>query len=136
MGEGVEGLTPGDEVIGVAYGTVASHVTTAAEFVLPKPASLDFEEAAAVPVAFVTAYISLVKLARLQPGERVLIHAATGGVGLAAIQVARDLGAEVRHRWDSRRSASTCAPWGSRRSSIRGRSPSPTRSASARTARA
>ena len=95
VGEGVEGLTPGDEVIGVAYGTVASHVTTAAEFVLPKPASLDFEEAAAVPVAFVTAYISLVKLARLQPGERVLIHAATGGVGLAAIQVARDLGAEV-----------------------------------------
>jgi 1-acyl-sn-glycerol-3-phosphate acyltransferase len=95
VGEGVEGLTPGDEVIGVAYGTVASHVTTPAEFVLPKPASLDFEEAAAVPVAFVTSYISLVKLARLQPGERVLIHAATGGVGLAAIQIARDLGAEI-----------------------------------------
>ncbi len=95
VGEGVEGLKPGDEVIGVAYGTVASHVTTPAEFVLPKPASLDFEEAAAVPVAFVTSYISLVKLARLQPGERVLIHAATGGVGLAAIQIARDLGAEI-----------------------------------------
>ena len=95
VGEGVEGLAVGDEVIGVGYGTVASHVTTAAEFVLPKPASLDFEAAAAVPVAFVTAYISLVKLARLQPGERVLIHAATGGVGLAAIQVARDLGAEI-----------------------------------------
>ena len=95
VGEGVEGLAPGDEVIAVAYGTVASHVTTAAEFVLPKPASLDFESAAAVPVAFVTSYISLVKLARLQPGERVLIHAATGGVGLAAIQVARDLGAKI-----------------------------------------
>ena len=95
VGEGVEGLAIGDEVIGVAYGTVGSHVTTAAEFVLPKPASLDFEAAAAVPVAFVTSYISLVKLARLQPGERVLIHAATGGVGLAAIQIARDLGAEI-----------------------------------------
>ena len=95
VGAGVEGLAPGDEVIGVAYGTVASHVTTAAEFVLPKPASLDFEAAAAVPVAFVTSYISLVELARLQPGERVLIHAATGGVGLAAIQIARDLGAEI-----------------------------------------
>ena len=62
----------------------------------------------------------LVKLARLQPGERVLIHAATGGVGLAAIQVARDLGAEVFATAGTPRSASTCAPWGlgSRRSSI------------------
>jgi myxalamid-type polyketide synthase MxaB len=72
---------------------------------LKKPASLSFEAAATIPVAFLTAYYGLHHLAQLRPGERVLIHAASGGVGMAAIQIARTLGAEIHataspSKWD------------------------------------
>lgn len=95
VGEGVEGLQPGDEVIAVFPGCFASHVCVPAALVVPKPASLTVEEAAALPVAHATAHHALVHVARLAPGERLLVHAATGGVGLAALQVARHRQAEV-----------------------------------------
>jgi 1-acyl-sn-glycerol-3-phosphate acyltransferase len=95
IGDGVAGFDIGDSVVGGARGALASYVTTPAELVAHRPPSLSAEEAAGIPTTFVTAYYSLVSLARLQPGERVLIHAATGGVGLAAIQIARAIGAEV-----------------------------------------
>jgi polyketide synthase 12/myxalamid-type polyketide synthase MxaB len=95
VGPGVPGLAPGMPVVAVAAGSFATHVTTRADLVAPKPPEWSFEEAASVPVAFVTAWYCLRTVAGLRAGERVLIHAAAGGVGLAAVQVARALGAEV-----------------------------------------
>jgi 1-acyl-sn-glycerol-3-phosphate acyltransferase len=95
VGEGVEGISVGDDVVAIGYGAVGSHMTVKAELVAPKPRGLDWEEAAALPVAFVTAHAALLHLARLRAGERVLIHAGAGGVGHAAIQVALAHGAEV-----------------------------------------
>ncbi|MBI4526099.1 MAG: SDR family NAD(P)-dependent oxidoreductase [Deltaproteobacteria bacterium] len=95
LGEGVNELRVGDEVVAVAPGSFGSYATARAELVMKKPAGLSFEEAATMPVAFLTAYYSLHHLAHLSPGETVLIHAAAGGVGLAALQVARGVGAEI-----------------------------------------
>ncbi|MFE7741745.1 SDR family NAD(P)-dependent oxidoreductase [Nocardia sp. NPDC057455] len=97
VGEGVNGIGVGDAVVAVhaAQGTLASHVTLPASGVVAKPANLSFEEAATLPIVFLTAWYALHKLARLGAGERVLIHAAAGGTGLAAVQIARSLGAEV-----------------------------------------
>ncbi len=95
VGKGVEGLRVGDEVLAVAGFAFASHVVARAELVAPKPPSLSFEEAATLPIAFLTASYALEHLGRLAEGERVLIHSASGGVGLAAIQLARRVGAEV-----------------------------------------
>ncbi|MFO1456201.1 MAG: type I polyketide synthase [Steroidobacteraceae bacterium] len=95
VGEGVAGLRAGDVVMAIARDCLASHVTVDARLVRPVPASLGLAEAAALPIAFSTAQHALVELARLRRGERVLIHAAAGGVGLAAIQIARHIGAEV-----------------------------------------
>jgi thioester reductase-like protein len=95
LGEGVTGLEVGDEVLAFAPGCFASHVQTDARFVIPKLAGLTFEEAATLPVVFLTSYHALYHLARVQAGERVLIHAGAGGVGLAAIQLAHLAGAEV-----------------------------------------
>ena len=94
-GKGVEDFHPGDEVVAVAIGALASQVVTRAEMVARKPAHLTFEQAATIPQVFITAHYGLTHLARLSAGERVLIHAATGGVGLAAIQLARRVGAEI-----------------------------------------
>ena len=93
VGSGVEHLLPGDEVLATGLGSLGSYLTT--KHAVKKPSSLSFEEAATVPIAFLTATIALARLARLAPGETVLVHSATGGVGLAAIQVARAIGAEV-----------------------------------------
>jgi phthiocerol/phenolphthiocerol synthesis type-I polyketide synthase C len=89
------GVLPGDEVIAVAPAALAQRVRTRAFGVARKPESWSFAAAATVPTAFFTVYYALTELARLQPGERLLIHGAAGGVGIAAIQVARHLGAEV-----------------------------------------
>ncbi|XXY19857.1 SDR family NAD(P)-dependent oxidoreductase [Sorangium sp. So ce216] len=94
-GEGVDGLREGDEVVAAVPGCLGSHVTAPASFVVSKPAHLSFEEAAAVPIAFMVAHHALRRRAELHRGERALIHAASGGVGQAAVQVARALGAEV-----------------------------------------
>ena len=95
VGEGVSGLAVGQPVLALARGAFASHVIVPAALVLPRPAGLSAPEAAAFPVAYLTAWYALSRVARLQQGERVLIHAATGGVGLAAVQWAQHVGAEV-----------------------------------------
>ena len=82
-------------VVGLAPASFASYATTLAEFVAAKPEHLSFEEAATIPICFLTVQHALRRLGRMQPGERVLIHAASGGVGLAAIQIARQVGAEI-----------------------------------------
>lgn len=95
VGTDVEGLQVGDEVFGFASGAFGSYAITKAELVRPKPRTWSFEEAASFPVAYVTAWYGLHELAHLRSGETVLIHAATGGVGQAAVHVARMLGAHV-----------------------------------------
>jgi NADPH:quinone reductase-like Zn-dependent oxidoreductase/SAM-dependent methyltransferase len=95
VGAGVDDLHVDDEVLALASGSFASFVTVPAVFVVRKPAALNFAEAAAVAIPFVTAHFTLNHLGRLQAGERVLIHAAAGGVGLAAVQLAQRAGAEI-----------------------------------------
>ena len=98
VGSGVERFAPGDRVMAVvppAVGSLRSYALLSESWAVRIPAGLDFAAAATVPMAFLTAYYSMVHLGRLTPGERVLIHSATGGVGLAAVQIARHLGAEV-----------------------------------------
>lgn len=95
VGAQVKTLRPGDAVVGFGPACFASHVVTPAHALAPMPAHWSFEAAATVPTVFFTVYYALVQLAGLQAGERVLIHGAAGGVGLAAIALAQHLGAEV-----------------------------------------
>ncbi|MGH9933380.1 MAG: zinc-binding dehydrogenase [Pyrinomonadaceae bacterium] len=96
VGEGVDEFKVGDEVIAISEASAFSRFTTTmATDVVKKPASLSFEEAASLPTVFVTLYYSLHNLAALSKGERILIHSAAGGIGLAAIQYARTVGAEI-----------------------------------------
>ena len=95
VGDGVEHLKVGDDVLGMAPGTFRTFVTCPAGPLVVKPAGLSDEAAAAIPIAFLTADHALNTLGRLKPGERVLIHAAAGGVGLAAVQLAKRAGAEI-----------------------------------------
>ncbi|HEY4353510.1 MAG TPA: beta-ketoacyl synthase N-terminal-like domain-containing protein, partial [Paraburkholderia sp.] len=95
VGAGVEGWVPGDAVLGFAPASFATHVVTRASAIARKPETISFEAAATIPTTFFTAYYALCELARLRRGERVLIHGGAGGVGIAAIQIARHLGAEV-----------------------------------------
>lgn len=95
LGEGVEGFAIGDQVIAFGDACFSRFITTSALTVAPKPAHLSLEEAATIPVAFTTAYYALIKLGRLSRGDRVLIHAAAGGVGMAAVQIAQWVGAEI-----------------------------------------
>jgi phthiocerol/phenolphthiocerol synthesis type-I polyketide synthase C len=95
IGPGVESLTMGDRVMGFAPASLSRRVVTMAEALAPIPAETSFAAAATVPVTFVTAIYALKHLARLAPGEHVLIHSASGGVGLAAIQYAKHCGAIV-----------------------------------------
>ncbi|WP_335334211.1 SDR family NAD(P)-dependent oxidoreductase [Actinoalloteichus caeruleus] len=95
VGTGVAGLAPGDRVLGIFAGSFGPVAVTRRPLLAPMPAGWSFGEAASVPVAFLTAYHGLVDLAGLRAGESVLVHAATGGVGMAAVQLARHLGADV-----------------------------------------
>ncbi|MGQ3195994.1 MAG: SDR family NAD(P)-dependent oxidoreductase [Hydrogenophaga sp.] len=95
LGVGVEGLAVGDTVFGYAPGSLGTDVTVPAAFLAKLPAGMAVEDAAALPVAFLTAHHGLHRLAQLRPGQRVLIHAAAGGVGLAAVQLALRAGAQV-----------------------------------------
>ena len=95
VGEQVTDLKPGDAVVGLAPYAFRSRLTVKAQAVFKKPPHLNFEEAATLPTVFLTAHYALVHLAQMQPGERVLIHAGTGGVGQAAIQVAQGLKLEI-----------------------------------------
>ncbi|WP_302186133.1 type I polyketide synthase [Streptomyces sp. AC550_RSS872] len=105
-GPGVTDLAPGDRVMGMVAGAFGP-VAVADRRVLARiPDGWTYETAAATPVAFLTAYYGLVDLAGLGAGESVLVHAAAGGVGMAAVQLARHLGAEVfgtasEPKWDT-----------------------------------
>jgi acyl transferase domain-containing protein/NADPH:quinone reductase-like Zn-dependent oxidoreductase/NADP-dependent 3-hydroxy acid dehydrogenase YdfG/acyl carrier protein len=94
VGPGVEGLCVGDRVMGLlgGFGPVA---VTDQRFVVRVPDEWSFAQGASVPIVFLTAFYGLVDLAGVRPGDRVLVHAAAGGVGMAAVQLARHLGAEV-----------------------------------------
>jgi len=95
LGSGVEGLAVGDRVMGFAPASLGTRVVTISDAVAPIPAETSFAAAATIPVTFVTATYALGHLAKLEPGEHVLIHAAAGGVGLAAIQYAKHRNAVV-----------------------------------------
>jgi len=95
VGADVEDWQSGDAVVTMAPGSLGSHVTTSALLVMRKPEHMTFEEAVTMPTVFLTASYALHHLARIQAGERVLIHSAAGGVGLAAVQIAQHVGAEV-----------------------------------------
>jgi acyl transferase domain-containing protein/acyl carrier protein len=95
IGADVTGFQIGDRVLAVAPFSFGSHVTIDQHLVAPMPRRLNFEEAATIPIAFLTAYHALHYLGRMSRGERVLIHSATGGVGLAAVQLAQQAGTEV-----------------------------------------
>ncbi len=96
VGDGVQGLQPGQRVFaGTQFGGYASQVAVPAGDVVPLPESLSFEQGAAVPVNYATAWAGLVGYGGLRPGERVLIHSAGGGVGIAATQIAKRWGSEV-----------------------------------------
>ncbi len=95
VGPGVEGLCVGDRVMGMLPGGFGPVAVSDYRLVVRVPDGWSFAQAASVPVAFLTAYYALVDLAGLGEGESVLVHAAAGGVGMAAVQVARVLGAEV-----------------------------------------
>jgi NADPH:quinone reductase-like Zn-dependent oxidoreductase len=97
VGDGVEGYALGDRVVaGTRFGGYAELVSVPAEGqVLGLPDSLSFEQGAAIPVNYATAYAGFVIMGGIRKGDRVLIHAAAGGVGIAATQVAKDVGAEI-----------------------------------------
>jgi len=96
VGEGVNDLQVGDAVIAAqVVGSLRQFVTVSADFVVLKPKAMTFTEAATVATTFLTAYYGLVHCAKLQAGDRILIHAAAGGVGQAAVQIAQHIGAEV-----------------------------------------
>jgi NADPH:quinone reductase-like Zn-dependent oxidoreductase len=96
LGEGVEGLSHGQRVVaGTEFGGYASQVVVPADGVLALADGLTFEQGAAIPVNYGTAWMGLLGFGSLRIGERVLIHAAAGGVGIAATQVAKRQGAEV-----------------------------------------
>ena len=95
VGSEVTSFKPGDEVFGTGAGTLAECATAAEDALVGKPANLSFEQAAAVPVAALTALQGLRDKGRVQPGHQVLINGASGGVGTFAVQLAKALGAEV-----------------------------------------
>ena len=96
LGEGVDRWKLGEAVVGGArLGGFAEYAVLSAEAVKPKPQRLTFAQAAAYGAAYLTAYVALVRRAQLQPGEWVLVHGAAGGVGLAAVDLAKVLGARV-----------------------------------------
>ncbi len=96
LGEGVESFRPGQRVFaGTQFGGYASQVAAKASDVVALPDGLSFEQGAAIPVNYGTAWAGLIGFGSLLPGERVLVHSAGGGVGIAATQIAKRSGAEV-----------------------------------------
>lgn len=95
VGDKVTRFRPGDEVFGSCRGACAEHVVAGEDRLAPKPASLTFAEAAAVPTSALAALHALRDVGRVKPGQRVLINGASGGVGTFALQIAKSFGAEV-----------------------------------------
>jgi acyl transferase domain-containing protein/NADPH-dependent curcumin reductase CurA/acyl carrier protein len=108
VGPGVSGLAAGDRVMGLFAGAFGPVAHADARLLAPMPAGWSFARGASVPIAFLTAYYALVDLGGVRAGERVLVHAASGGVGMAAVQIATHLGAKVfatasSGKWDALR---------------------------------
>ncbi len=108
VGDNVSHVSPGDLVIGLAPASFSRYVTADAQLISRRPRGMTAEQAASIPIAFLTAWYALRDLADLRQGERVLIHAAAGGVGMAAVQVAQLCGAEIfatasPHKWETLR---------------------------------
>jgi NADPH:quinone reductase-like Zn-dependent oxidoreductase len=95
VGRNVTQLAPGDEVFGACRGAFAEYACAPESALIRKPATVTFEQAAAIPVAALTALQGLRDTGKLQPGQKVLINGAGGGVGTFAVQIARSMGAEV-----------------------------------------
>ena len=96
LGEGVTGFTVGDDVCGGArFGGFAEFAIVSAEGLQKKPANMSFDEAASYSAAYLTAYVALVRRGNLRAGETLLVHGASGGVGMAAVDVGKLLGATV-----------------------------------------
>ncbi|PAZ10895.1 polyketide synthase, partial [Streptomyces sp. SA15] len=95
VGDDVTNVAVGDRVLGLCSDSFGPVAVCDHRFLTPMPDDWSFEQAATVPITHLTAYYGLVDLAGVQPGESVLVHAAAGGVGVAAVQLARHLGAEV-----------------------------------------
>ena len=94
-GPGIDPARVGERVFGMLPGSFGTHSVSDARYLAPVPADWSARTAASVPLVFLTAYYALVDLADLKPGQKILIHAGAGGVGMAAIQLAHHLGAEV-----------------------------------------
>jgi NADPH:quinone reductase-like Zn-dependent oxidoreductase len=95
VGTDVRGLRPGDEVLGFCPGSFAEYARTTPDLLVPKPADLSYEQAAAVPMAAVTALRGIRTVGQVRCGQRVLVNGAGGGVGTFAVQIAAAMGAEV-----------------------------------------
>lgn len=95
VGENIKKFKAGDEVLFFSTENFKAYQNAELYNVIKKPKNISWEEAAAIPTAYMTSYYSLKYVANLKPGKRVLIHTATGGVGLSAIEIARWLGAEI-----------------------------------------
>ena len=95
VGSQVSDLKPGERVAGLAPYCFRSYVTVDHRMTFKQPATMSFEDAATLPTVFLTSHFAIKHLARMEPGEKILIHAGTGGVGQAAIQIAQHLGLEI-----------------------------------------
>ncbi|MFC8827298.1 SDR family NAD(P)-dependent oxidoreductase [Streptomyces sp. NPDC057137] len=107
-GPAVTHLRPGDRAMGLALGAFGTEVRGDGHLMTKLPDAMTFEEGATIPLAFLTAYYALTELGGLGAGEKLLVHAAAGGVGMAAVQLAHHLGAEVygtagRAKWPTLR---------------------------------
>src|SRR3954447_13789619 len=89
VGASVTGVRPGDEVMGLAKGSFAELAIADPDKLVPKPARLTWEQAAAVPISGVTAFRAIHDVGRVRPGQRVLVIGAAGGVGTLAVQIAK-----------------------------------------------
>jgi mycoketide-CoA synthase len=112
VGRGVTQFQKGDEVIAFAMGGMASYMTVSTDLVIHKPNALSLEQASALPIVFLTALYAFRLVTSLQPGQRVLIHAAAGGVGSAAVQLAKLAGAEIFATAGSSEKRSLLKSWG------------------------
>ncbi len=117
IGRKVKQFKPGDEVFGflpssTGKGTFAEFVCASENLLTLKPANLTFEQAAAVPLAAVTALQGLRDKGNIQPGQKVLIYGASGGVGIFALQIAKAFGAEVTAVCSTRNLGNGAFPWG------------------------
>jgi NADPH:quinone reductase-like Zn-dependent oxidoreductase/acyl carrier protein len=95
IGQGITAYRPGDRVMALVPFSFSAYVKVHENYLMPVPPGMSLEEAATLPLALLTAHYALIHLGHLQAGERVLIHSASGGVGLAAVQIARHAGAEI-----------------------------------------